>query len=100
MSEKKPGPVQIKLQQDGESAEPKFSNMATIEHSDDTFLIDFLFVHARTRYGKLLARMALTPPHAKRLLAALQENVSRYEAKHGPIVQSPAPVAPGDMEVN
>lgn len=100
MSQKKPQQLQIKLQQDGESAEPKFSNMATIEHSDDTFLIDFLFVHARTRYGKLLSRVALTPAHAKRLLAALQENVTRYEDKHGPIVQTPAPVQPGDMDVN
>ncbi|MCB0219916.1 MAG: DUF3467 domain-containing protein [Chrysiogenetes bacterium] len=100
MSQKKPQQLQIKLQQDGESAEPKFSNMATIEHSDDTFLVDFLFVHARTRYGKLLSRVALTPAHAKRLLNALQENVSRYEEKHGPIVQTPAPVSPSDMDVN
>ena len=29
--------------------------------------------------------MILTPDHAKRLMMALQENVSKYEAEHGVI---------------
>lgn len=91
MADPKKQQIQIKIQNDGESAEPKYSNMATIEHSDDTFLVDFLFVHARTRWGKLLSRVALSPAHAKRLLMALQENVARYEKQHGAITLGPPP---------
>jgi hypothetical protein len=42
----------------------------------------------------------LAPEHAKRLLAALQENVMRYEKEFGPIripSQREAPIAPFDL---
>jgi hypothetical protein len=40
------------------------------------------------------SRVILTPQHAKRLVAALQENVARYEAAHGDIEESTAPAIP------
>ena len=33
--------------------------------------------------AKVAKRMILTPDHAKRLMNALQENVTKYEAEHG-----------------
>ena len=35
--------------------------------------------------GNVKSRIILTPQHAKRLLRALQDNVSKYESMHGPI---------------
>ncbi|MEW6777900.1 MAG: DUF3467 domain-containing protein [Bdellovibrionota bacterium] len=93
----KPKQMPIQIQSDPHSAEPKFSNMATIEHTDDTFLVDFLFVHARTRYAKLLSRVALSPAHAKRLVLALQDNVTKYEQRHGTIVLGKPPADPAEI---
>jgi hypothetical protein len=42
----------------------------------------------------------LAPEHAKRLLAALQENIMRYEKEFGPIRipnQQAAPITPFDL---
>jgi len=46
------------------------------------------------------SRVILAPEHAKRLLAALQENIMRYENEFGPIRipnQQAAPIAPFDL---
>ena len=45
-------------------------------------------------------RVILAPEHAKRLLAAIQENIMRYEKEFGPIRipnQQAAPIAPFDL---
>jgi hypothetical protein len=38
--------------------------------------------------ARVKSRIVLTPQHAKRLLAALADNVSKYEAVHGIIKQT------------
>ena len=35
--------------------------------------------------------MIVSPAHAKRILRALEENISRYEAQFGPIREVPEP---------
>ena len=34
---------------------------------------------------RVVSRLTMSPPHAKAFLAALQENVAKYEAQHGEI---------------
>jgi hypothetical protein len=41
--------------------------------------------------GKLLSSVIVSPAHAKRILKALAENISRYEAQFGPIREAPDP---------
>ena len=41
--------------------------------------------------GKLIASMIVNPRHAKRLMRALEENVSRYEAQFGVLPEDPVP---------
>ena len=46
------------------------------------------------------SRVILAPEHAKRLLAALQENIMRYENEFGPIripSQQAEPIIPFDL---
>ena len=38
--------------------------------------------------AKVKSRILLTPQHAKRLLAAMQDNIAKHEAVHGPIKQT------------
>lgn len=35
--------------------------------------------------AQVKSRIILTPEHAKRLMLALQDNIKKYEAIHGPI---------------
>jgi hypothetical protein len=95
MDEKKPetAPLQIPIKADDSIQAGAFSNLARISHSADTFLIDFLVLHSDPPFGKLQARILLSPGHAKRLVRALGENIDRFERVHGEIrlAEPPAP---------
>ena len=90
MSEAKP--VNLELQLDEETAQGVYVNMAMVNHTDTEFALDFIFVQPQQPRAKVRARILTSPRHAKRLIAALQDNVARYEARFGPI--GPDPVGP------
>ena len=79
--------VKIEVKVDEEVAKGTFANFTNISHSPEEFLLDFLFVHPSPPpgFGKLLSRVILTPAHAKRLVAALNENIHQYEERFGTI---------------
>ena len=84
--------MKIEVKIDEETARGTFANYTNISHTPEEFVMDFLFVHPAPPpgFGKLLSRMILTPAHAKRLLAALAENVGKYEEQFGEItIQQP-----------
>ena len=91
--EKKNEGTQIPIKADDAVQAGLYSNIARISHGADAFQLDFLVVHAQPPYGRLQARVMLTPGHAKRFLRALQENVQLYESKNGdiPIPEPPSP---------
>ncbi len=60
-----------------------FSNSAFISHTTEEFIFDFLAVGPKA--GSMVSRVFLTPPHTKRLLNALSENLRKYEEKFGEI---------------
>lgn len=60
-----------------ESRKPIFSNLAIIQHTEEEFILEFLF-KARSEVQHV-ARIILSPDHAKRLLNALQANVAKFE---------------------
>ena len=62
-----------------------YSNLVMITHSPSEFIIDFIAVMPGVPKAKVAKRMILTPDHAKRLMNALQDNVSKYESEHGAI---------------
>ncbi len=75
--------MEIELKED--EATGTYSNLAMITHSPSEFILDFIAVMPGVPKAKVLKRMILTPDHAKRLAAALQDNVNRYENEHGEI---------------
>ena len=79
---------QIEIELNDEIADGIYSNLAIISHSSSEFVIDFVRVMPNTPKAKVKARIVLTPEHAKRLLYALQENVSKYEMQFGPVRDS------------
>ena len=68
-----------------EVAEGTYANLAIITHSTSEFVVDFIRVMPGIPKAKVKSRIVLTPEHAKRLMGALQENVTRFEALHGKI---------------
>lgn len=87
---------QFNIELSEEVAEGTYSNLAVITHSPAEFVIDFIRIMPGVPKSKVKSRIILTPEHAKRLVAALSDNISKYEAVHGPIreVKGSGPVMP------
>ena len=87
--------LQIELTPD--VAQGEYANFAIITHSSSDFVIDFARVLPGVPKAQVKSRVILAPEHAKRLLAALQENIMRYERAYGSIKlpqQEPRTIAP------
>ena len=68
-----------------EVAQGSYSNLAIINHSPSEFVLDFIQMMPGVPKAKVKSRIILTPQHAKRLMKALNDNVSKYEDQHGEI---------------
>jgi uncharacterized protein (DUF1778 family) len=79
---------QLNIELTEEIADGIYSNLAIITHSTSEFVIDFVKVMPGVPKAKVKSRILLTPQHAKRLMAALAENIQKYEAVHGAIKQT------------
>ena len=85
-------PFNIEL--DEKIAEGTYSNLAIINHSDTEFVVDFVNIMPGVPKARVKSRIILTPQHAKRLLSALEDNISRFEASNGEIPESGNPNIP------
>ena len=89
-----PAGISIPIKADDQTQAGHYSNVARISHSPEAFQVDFLVVHSDPPFGRLQARIVLTPGHAKRLARALAENIERFERVHGEIrLAEPPPPA-------
>jgi hypothetical protein len=80
---------QIQIKADEKELLGLYSNLVMIHHNADEFTMNFIYIFPNVPQGKLLASVILNPAHAKRLLRALGENISRYEAQFGSIKETP-----------
>ncbi|MEN3040178.1 MAG: DUF3467 domain-containing protein [Bacteroidia bacterium] len=62
-----------------------YSNLAIISHTPSEFVIDFLQVLPGLPKARVRSRIILSPYHYKRLLIAMQDNLSKYENRFGEI---------------
>jgi uncharacterized protein (DUF1778 family) len=91
--QQKQGQINIELTE--EMAEGIYSNLAIINHSVSEFVVDFVSVMPGSPKAKVKSRIILTPQHAKRLLKALADNISKFEEAHSVIKdyeKSPIPM--------
>ena len=96
-----PQPIQIQLELDPVTANGVFINSAFVTHSDAEFTLDLIYVQPQppgppgtALKATVRARAITTPKHMKRLLLAIQDNVSKYEARFGAIDVADAPHFP------
>ena len=76
---------QINIELSEEIAEGVYANLAMIAHSNSEFVIDFIRLMPGVPKAKVKSRIVITPEHAKRLLNALSDNITKYEETFGPI---------------
>lgn len=76
---------QLKIELGEKEAEGIYSNLAIITHSPAEFVIDFTRVVPGVPKAKVLSRIITTPQHAKMLMKALQDNISKFENRFGEI---------------
>jgi hypothetical protein len=81
----KPTQPQINIELGEKEAEGIYSNMALITHSPSEIIIDFARIMPGVQKGKVYSRIIMTPPHAKMLLRALEENIKKFEGQFGEI---------------
>ena len=85
MSDPKPPEVQLQIQLDDAIANGQYVNMALVNHTETEFTLDFIYVQPQQPRAKVLSRIITNPRHMKRLRAALQDNVAKYESQYGAI---------------
>ncbi len=78
-------PNELNIELAEEIAEGIYSNLAIITHSNSEFVVDFIRIMPGIPKAKVKSRIVLTPEHAKRLLMALNDNVTKYEQANGEI---------------
>ena len=87
------GQQQIQIKASDADLKGVYSNIMQVAHTQEEFVIDFMNVTPPV--GVLAARVIVSPGHAKRIIAALSENLKNYESQFGGV--TPAPEAPQKM---
>jgi hypothetical protein len=81
----KPPAPRVQLQLDEAMAQGAYANLVLVNHTENEFVLDFAYVQPQNPMAKVRARIISSPRHTKRLLAALQKNLERYEERFGKI---------------
>ena len=87
--DQQPQPQQLPLRADDATLKGVYSNAMQISHTREEFVMDFMLVHPPA--GLLSARVITSPGHLKRIIAALEENLKRYESQFGVVKPSEEP---------
>lgn len=76
---------QLNIELSADVAQGIYSNLVIISHASSEFILDFIQHLPGMPKASVKSRIILTPEHAKRLLAALQDNIAKYEQQFGSI---------------
>ena len=78
-----PQPVNVEIGE--KESEGIYSNFVLIAHSPSEFILDFARMLPGLPKAKVYARIVMTPQHTKLLFNALEENIRKYEDRHGKV---------------
>ena len=71
-----------------EDLKGRYANLMSVSHTGEEFVLDFFSVTPSSNgqaRGTLVSRIVTSPPHFKRIVAALEDNLNKYEAQFGEI---------------
>ena len=89
---------QLNIEINDEVSQGTYSNLATITHSPNEFIVDFAQMMPGTPKAKVRSRVIMNPVNAKRLYKALAENIAKYEQQFGTISDGGG-IAPFNMGI-
>jgi hypothetical protein len=87
-------PQQVQIKADEKELLGQYSNLVMVHHNAEEFTLNFVYVYPSVPQGKLVSSLILSPGHLKRLVRALNDNITGYEAQYGPIRENPGPTPP------
>lgn len=64
----------------------EYTNLAQINHNKEEFQL--IFANIVPPSGRVVAKVITTPGHFKRIIAAMQDNLKKYEEKFGQIEEA------------
>ena len=70
-----------------------YANNMLVSHTKEEFIVDFLMVAPHA--GAVTARVITSPGHMKRIIAALQQNLKKYEQTYGKVAEAEEPKTGG-----
>jgi hypothetical protein len=82
-------PTEIKVKIADEILKGCYANTLLVSHTAEEFILDFIL--SLPPQAICNARVILHPGHLKRVIHALQQNLTRYEAAHGVVATAPDP---------
>ncbi|MBI4093221.1 MAG: DUF3467 domain-containing protein [Candidatus Kerfeldbacteria bacterium] len=82
-------PRQLNIKADDQTLKGVYANSMMVAHSAEEFVLDF--VNVLPPQAQLVSRVITSPGHLKRLIAALTENLKKYEAAHGQVEAASEP---------
>lgn len=62
-----------------------YANAMQVVHTQEEFILDFMNLSPHQGVGVVGARVIASPGHVKRMIAALQDNLKRYEDQFGKV---------------
>ena len=75
----------LQIHIDDAIADGVYVNMALVNHTDTEFTLDFVWVQPQQPKAKVRSRVITSPRHMKRLVAAMADNLAKYESRFGVI---------------
>jgi len=88
---------ELKINITPDKAQGVFANLALIAHTPTEFVFDFAQIMPGVPQANVVSRVIVTPDQAKKILVALQNNLSQYEKKYGVINPIGGPVPGGTL---
>ena len=85
MDKEKKNIQQINIELDEKVSSGEYANFVVVTHSPAEFVLDFTRILPGVPKAKVHSRVIMAPQHAKAFLAALGDNIKKYEHKNGEI---------------
>jgi len=74
-----------------------YANTVMISHTQHGVFCEFIQIIPQEQRARVQKRIVMTPAHAKMFLRAMEENLRRYEDRHGEITLPPRPESLADQ---
>ena len=92
MANQKEQKQNLKLNITPEFSEGTYSNLVVISHNPTEIILDFAQMLPGIDGATVRQRVIMNPVHAKRTLAALNDNIKKYEQQFGTIEEPRMPM--------